>query len=111
MSLLLPNLNGDATLVASGAEGSENAFLMTREEELSRVVQRAAAKTKDKEHEHTKFSVHNISVRMAASGDRKEVQRSLQRKIEECAAWKVRSNHSSRMQQPFFKNATIHPQR
>mmetsp|Transcript_9887 Transcript_9887/g.18154 ORF Transcript_9887/g.18154 Transcript_9887/m.18154 type:complete len:295 (-) Transcript_9887:603-1487(-) len=86
MSFLLPSVGGDAKL--SFEEESGNQFLLSKEEELARVTNAAAAKTKDRDHAHTKYSLHNISVR-AAAGDRKEAARSLEEKIKECAAWKM----------------------
>ena len=95
MSFLLPSVEGDAKLAFAEDAGTGNDFLLSKEEELARVTKEAALKTTDKQHAHTRYSLHNIAVR-AAAGDREKAVKSLDEKIKECAAWKVRRRSKGR---------------
>jgi len=59
---------------------SKNEFVLTKEEELSRVVKRAAKKSSSKAYSATRYDLHNMGVRSGA-GDPEAAMASLDKKV------------------------------
>ena len=69
----------DSTDKAAPRSG-KNEFVLTKDEELARVVARAARKTASKSYAATRFDPHNVGVR-AGAGDADAAQASLGQKV------------------------------
>ncbi len=69
MAVLLPTVGAFSKLM----EPAKNPFLLTKEEELEKVVKRAAKSSLDRNHALARYDPHNMALR-AAAGDREEAK-------------------------------------